>query len=172
MLWYTREASVAVYVANLPGIWPLLREHIRILRDHTNSYVTGQSQGPRYGYGSQYGNISKAPRSRVRTFTNLESDEVELDTAYNKSGAASAHSTDKPHSSNNPFSNTSQRQSLESDERALNEGTNDWKGMSVLEVQVDTKVEIKRDDWNGSNDQALSNVVKIEGPHTQQGPRK
>lgn len=26
MLWYTREASVAVYVSNLPMIWPLLRE--------------------------------------------------------------------------------------------------------------------------------------------------
>lgn len=26
MLWYTREASVAVYVSNLPLIWPLLRE--------------------------------------------------------------------------------------------------------------------------------------------------
>ncbi|KAF2467583.1 uncharacterized protein BDR25DRAFT_205502, partial [Lindgomyces ingoldianus] len=32
MLWYTREASVAVYVANLPGIWPLLRERIHFLR--------------------------------------------------------------------------------------------------------------------------------------------
>ncbi|KAF2999658.1 hypothetical protein E8E13_000417 [Curvularia kusanoi] len=26
MLWYTREASVALYVANLPSIWPLARE--------------------------------------------------------------------------------------------------------------------------------------------------
>jgi hypothetical protein len=32
MLWYTREASVAVYVSNLPMIWPLLREYFPILR--------------------------------------------------------------------------------------------------------------------------------------------
>jgi hypothetical protein len=31
MLWYVREASVAVYVANLPMIWPLLREWIPFL---------------------------------------------------------------------------------------------------------------------------------------------
>jgi hypothetical protein len=32
MLWYTREASVAIYVSNLPMIWPLLREWFPILR--------------------------------------------------------------------------------------------------------------------------------------------
>lgn len=32
MLWYTREASVAVYVSNLPMIWPLLREYFPMLR--------------------------------------------------------------------------------------------------------------------------------------------
>jgi hypothetical protein len=35
MLWYTREASVAVYVSNLPMIWPLLREYFPILRTLT-----------------------------------------------------------------------------------------------------------------------------------------
>ncbi|KAH7397543.1 hypothetical protein BKA64DRAFT_708232 [Cadophora sp. MPI-SDFR-AT-0126] len=32
MLWYTREASVAIYVSNLPMIWPLLREWFPSLR--------------------------------------------------------------------------------------------------------------------------------------------
>ncbi|KAF6829819.1 ubid family decarboxylase [Colletotrichum musicola] len=32
MLWYVREASVAVYVSNLPLIWPLLREWFPLLR--------------------------------------------------------------------------------------------------------------------------------------------
>lgn len=32
MLWYTREASVAVYVSNLPLIWPLLREYFPALK--------------------------------------------------------------------------------------------------------------------------------------------
>ncbi|CZR58072.1 uncharacterized protein PAC_07962 [Phialocephala subalpina] len=35
MLWYTREASVAVYVSNLPMIWPLLREWFPCLRSMT-----------------------------------------------------------------------------------------------------------------------------------------
>jgi hypothetical protein len=35
MLWYTREASVAVYVSNLPMIWPLLREHFPCLKNLT-----------------------------------------------------------------------------------------------------------------------------------------
>lgn len=35
MLWYTREASVAVYVSNLPMIWPLLREYFPFLRTLT-----------------------------------------------------------------------------------------------------------------------------------------
>lgn len=32
MLWYTREASVAVYVSNLPLIWPMLREWFPLLK--------------------------------------------------------------------------------------------------------------------------------------------
>lgn len=168
MLWYTREASVAVYVANLPGIWPLLREHIRFLRDHTNSYRTGNSRTPKYGYGSQYGNMSKAARSRVRTFTNLESDEVELGPTYPKSAAQSLYSSDKPKIHNNrsnPFTNSARRPSQDSDERALNEATGSWKGLNVLEVQVDTKIEIKRDSWDGSRLEAeQSQMVKCEGP--------
>jgi hypothetical protein len=37
MLWYIREASVAVYVANLPILWPLLREWLPCLRHSTRS---------------------------------------------------------------------------------------------------------------------------------------
>ena len=32
MLWYVRESSVAMYVANLPMIWPTLREWFPFLR--------------------------------------------------------------------------------------------------------------------------------------------
>ena len=168
MLWYTREASVAVYVANLPGIWPLLREHIRMFRDHTNSYITGASHPPRHGYSSQYGNMSKTARSRVRTFTNLDSDEVELGTAYAKSTAQSIHSSDKPHGNENPFSNAARRPSQDSDERALNEPLSDWKDVNVMGVQVNTKVEIQRDNWDGTKLGAgNANVVKIEGPADQ-----
>ena len=47
MLWYTREASVAVYVANLPLIWPLLREWFPSLRSTTSHPSTNHfSAGP------------------------------------------------------------------------------------------------------------------------------
>lgn len=62
MLWYTREASVAVYVSNLPMIWPLLREWFPVLK----ALTPGQkiSSGKREGYG----NMSSS--GRVRTTTN------------------------------------------------------------------------------------------------------
>lgn len=50
MFWYTREASVAVYVANLPCIWPLLREFIPVLKSWTPG---GVSSGTRSRRGSR-----------------------------------------------------------------------------------------------------------------------
>lgn len=165
MLWYTREASVAVYVANLPGIWPLLREHIRFLREHTNSYRTGNSKTPKYGYGSQYGNMSsaKGPRSRIRTVNDVESDEIELGIGHSyatKSGARSTHSSEKPLH----FGATIQsgRGSPDSDERALREAMGSWTHMGV--VQVDTKVEIERDSFGARDLEGPKQQVKIEGP--------
>jgi hypothetical protein len=140
MLWYVREASVAVYVSNLPGIWPLLLEHIRFLREHTNSYATSPSKLPKYGHGSQYGNMSsKGPRSRARTVADGESDEIELGIGYSY-----AASSEKPKSIDGRaiHSGATGRSSRESDERALRDG---WTQMGV--VQVDTKVEIQRDSW-------------------------
>lgn len=40
MFWYTREASVAMYVANLPCIWPLLREALPVLKSWTPGAAT------------------------------------------------------------------------------------------------------------------------------------
>ncbi|KAL2352160.1 hypothetical protein BJ546DRAFT_1064433 [Cryomyces antarcticus] len=44
MLWYTREASVAVYVSNLPMIWPLLCEWFPCLRTLTPRYSPSYSK--------------------------------------------------------------------------------------------------------------------------------
>ncbi|KAJ8115477.1 hypothetical protein OPT61_g2879 [Boeremia exigua] len=162
MFWYTREASVAVYVANLPGIWPLLREHIRFLREHTNSYLTGQSRMPRYGYGSKYGNLSKPQRSHIRiTTTNIESDEMELKGSYNRSGARSIHSVAQLPGGEFRSGKTS----LDSADRATNDPSS-WKGMNVMEVQVDTKVEIRRGSWNGTESQDVQTTTQIEGGKT------
>jgi len=40
MFWYTRESSVALYVANLPCIWPLVREIIPVLRSVSGGYTS------------------------------------------------------------------------------------------------------------------------------------
>jgi hypothetical protein len=162
MLWYTREASVAVYVANLPGIWPLLREHIRFLREHTNSYATGASaKPPKYGYGSQYGNMSSAgPRSRMHTIADGASDEIELGAGHSYAASAEKRkSADEQRRM--PFGATlrSGRTSQESDERALHEGVGAW-GI----VQVDTKVEIQRDVWGKGDEEGPHVDTKIQGP--------
>lgn len=42
MLWYVREASVAVYVSNLPMIWPLMREWFPALRQLSPGILHGK----------------------------------------------------------------------------------------------------------------------------------
>lgn len=114
---------------------------------------------PRYGYGSNYGNLSKNQRSHTRTtLTNIEPDEVELKDSYNKSGARSIHS-----SPNLPGNDSrSAKTSLDSDERAIND-LSSWKAMNVMEVQVDTKVEIRRGSWDGAEAQGTHTSTQIEG---------
>jgi hypothetical protein len=51
MLWYTREASVAVYVSNLPMIWPLLRAWFPALRTFTPGQKSSGISGKR-AYGA------------------------------------------------------------------------------------------------------------------------
>jgi hypothetical protein len=58
MLWYTREASVAVYVSNLPMIWPLLREWFPSLKALTPGQKSSSSKGLSFGAG-----LSGRPRT-------------------------------------------------------------------------------------------------------------
>jgi hypothetical protein len=56
MLWYTRESSVAVYVSNLPLIWPLLREWFPLLRRFTpGNKTTSRDKQSGYGLNSHTG---------------------------------------------------------------------------------------------------------------------
>lgn len=162
MLWYTREASVAVYVANLPGIWPLAREHIRFLREHTNSYITGASNKvPKYGYGSQYGNMStsKGPRSRIRTNADGDSDEIELGLGHLYAASAEKMKHDDGRTAQFGATVESGRPSEHSDERQLTEGMGGW-GI----VQVDTKVEIQRENWRPADAEGPHVQINIQGP--------
>ncbi|KAK3936785.1 hypothetical protein QBC46DRAFT_357189 [Diplogelasinospora grovesii] len=80
MLWYVREASVAVYVANLPSIWPLLREWFPCLRGLTpgggtssglganNSTLTGRGgRGAKNGNSKSGGGGSTTLRNNTNT---------------------------------------------------------------------------------------------------------
>lgn len=62
MLWYTRESSVAVYVSNLPLIWPLLREWFPLLRRFTPGNKT-TSRDKQNGYGLSSG--TGRPRTTI-----------------------------------------------------------------------------------------------------------
>lgn len=44
MLWYTRESSVAVYVSNIPFIWPLVKEKVPGMKRFTPGYKSSESQ--------------------------------------------------------------------------------------------------------------------------------
>ncbi|KAI1636635.1 hypothetical protein F4809DRAFT_372667 [Biscogniauxia mediterranea] len=60
MLWYVREASVAVYVSNLPMMWPLLRDWFPFLRAlNPTNYLPASTDGQQHRrdrYGRRSGN--------------------------------------------------------------------------------------------------------------------
>lgn len=65
MLWYVREASVAVYVSNLPMIWPLLREWFPCLRKLT----PGVASPPRSSNNNNNNNNTRGSRWMIRRGT-------------------------------------------------------------------------------------------------------
>lgn len=65
MFWYTREASVAVYVANLPCIWPLLREALPVLRSWTPGFVSSGIYRRRTGHATSTGPMTRGAGTRT-----------------------------------------------------------------------------------------------------------
>ena len=91
--------------------------------------------------------------------TKVEPDEVELKDSYNnKLGARSVHSSLQL--SRAEF--RSGKTSIDSDERAIN-NLSSWNGLSVMEVQIDTKVEVQRSSWDGTELQGVQTTTQIEG---------
>ena len=70
MLWYIREASTAMYVANLPMIWPLLREWFPYLRDMTPGHRSNSSNR-RTGTTSMCGMRRTGPNSAALPLSRL-----------------------------------------------------------------------------------------------------
>ncbi|ORY04034.1 hypothetical protein BCR34DRAFT_617622 [Clohesyomyces aquaticus] len=176
MFWYTREASVAVYVANLPGIWPLLRERFRFLRNGSSN-ANGGSELPQYGKGG-----ASRLHSRSRKSTTIVKDsDIEIGNSrrsFSKSTTKSVHSQDGgPRGRDGKTSYdedavgfkqfgrelkqlaTMSRRSLDSDERNLrdesserNVGGGGWGGKNGinLEVHVDRTIEVNRESFDAS----------------------
>ncbi|OMP87667.1 hypothetical protein BK809_0007754, partial [Diplodia seriata] len=74
MLWYTREASVAVYVANLPLIWPLLREWFPCLRKLSTgkSYAAERRPSGYYGDGTRLRSMPGGSQHHRTTLRDLK----------------------------------------------------------------------------------------------------
>lgn len=178
MFWYTREASIGIWIANLPGIWPLVREHLRFLHDRTESYTTDSNQPPQFACGLGYGNMSKGLRSHTQTGTlqNVSStDDIETGLSSTKSVTRSLRIPENPGDIDGqvdgfPFSVSavSSRVSADSDERTLNQSCS-WKGIGTLEVQVDTSVIVQRDDWDGEEIGIFKVTTCVEGPEGEVG---
>jgi hypothetical protein len=93
-----RETSVAIYIANLHDIWPLLLEHICFLHERTRSNVSRPTRTSRNGCAfhvnarNGYPLLKRGLRSHTTQFE-IESDEVEHDPsrpdALHKSGPQS-----------------------------------------------------------------------------------
>ncbi|OCK83826.1 hypothetical protein K432DRAFT_290209 [Lepidopterella palustris CBS 459.81] len=168
MLWYTREASVAVYVANLPMLWPLFREWFPCLRNLS---------APRPSALPVYGSNSRSAKNN----TNDQGDQS-VHLGYIKSTSQSTGEPITPVESRRPQSErtfdhfTSNRtDSLESDERVLNEG-NFWGGTgNEVHIKNDIVVEtISIDPETARTEKSLrfewgqdvlgGPQVKIEGP--------
>lgn len=68
MFWYTRKASVAVYVSNLPCVWPLLREALPALKSWTPGFISSSAYRRR---GASTTGLTARTRTRNTQKSNL-----------------------------------------------------------------------------------------------------
>lgn len=170
MLWYVREASVAVYVANLPSIWPLLREHFRFLRSQLSSYQNGSNRTtalPQHARSRQTrlesssvhrSSNRKSKMAATATVMELRDDEIELGKQSFDKSVISSRRRSNPKPGDEMFGREFRRlglgtgrRSLDSDEKVLNEGNAGWakNGGPNLAVHVDQTIEVTRGSWDG-----------------------
>jgi hypothetical protein len=125
MLWYIRESSVAVWVTNLPLIWPLLRDTFPMLRSFTpgqKPYSGSRSKGQTYTVGkSTAAGVAGATGNGDKTKTNVSVMDrgFQLDTLRKKRGDSSI--------------------SLDSDERQLNGAY--FAGLGGINTETTVRVE-------------------------------
>jgi hypothetical protein len=71
MLWYIRESSTAVYVSNLPMLWPLFRRIFK-LGTFADRSGGGSNNYPNRGGSMPLSNVSKKKSTLTTSFTGSE----------------------------------------------------------------------------------------------------
>lgn len=157
MLWYTREASVAVWVANLPMIWPLMREWIPFLRS-----VTGSKPSYNYGGRGTNGYGKSDPRSKNKSASagtqlanglhggpDVQLSDLKMGTRTTVThGASSSTSSDDLGGRHGGFDFDVKKfgrrdRSPDSDERVLNTGQAWGKGLG--DIRQETTIEVEHE---------------------------
>ncbi|EON64309.1 hypothetical protein W97_03540 [Coniosporium apollinis CBS 100218] len=148
MLWYSREASVAVWVANLPMIWPLMREWLPFLRSMTGSKMSYNHDQHRTGYGKS------DPRSRnISNHTGLGGPDVQLSDLKSNVNATTRNASTS--SSNDDLRQGGfdfevkkfgrRDRSPDSDERVLNQGQNWGTSKGLGDIRQETTIEVEHE---------------------------
>ncbi|KAJ9634386.1 hypothetical protein H2199_009044 [Coniosporium tulheliwenetii] len=147
MFWYTREASVAVWVANLPMIWPLMREWLPFLRSMTGSKPSYRDRNTD-GYAKSNGRSHNVSAS-----ANTQPGAGDVQLAELKSGAKVSAKNASSSSSNDDLRKGGfdfevrkfgrRDRSPDSDERAINQGQQWGRGMG--DIRQETTIEVEHE---------------------------
>lgn len=89
MLWYVRESSVAIWVTNLPLIWPLAREIFPFLRSFTPGMRGYSSRTKSKGLNGQMGPPIQGIGLKTSTRISVAERGFQLDTIRKKHGNSS-----------------------------------------------------------------------------------
>lgn len=78
--WYLREASVAVYVANMPLLWPMIRGMIKfVTREKDTSVSKGTGNSEAYELRARKMQSQKLPNEETGTWDENSSQEMIVD---------------------------------------------------------------------------------------------
>lgn len=92
MNWYFREASVAMYVTNLPSIWPLLRDIFPAIKSWGSARTsrrTGDATSKRYTFNTSRAHITSRDGHQLKSFTASTKEAAESQEHIRGSGSVS-----------------------------------------------------------------------------------
>jgi len=112
MFWYTREASVAIYVANIPCIWPLLREVMPMLWKWSPG-ISKDKDHAAATTGSGSGMTPRMDRSGFRAFGKLVDSNSGTDSGPKQPVITTNHQQSKHRNENHLLSGIRQETTIE-----------------------------------------------------------